>query len=143
MAKENYFICPSCGSDNVIRSENQDGKLECLSCEDTWIPVYAGYVRRKSKAAKKLERENTVHRFDLLKQNIEKAKLVDNAKQKHLLILDIDREFSVLCEKKYEAYSRLGTFEEDYENEYYFNYLNNRLNKMIKDIDRILFYFDN
>ena len=96
---------------------------------------------KKTRILKK-EKQDLIRRHYDLKDLISHSITLQDVKEKHILFVKIDKEFSILCTTKFNAYSYLSEYHDNLDNDYYFSYLNHRANRMLKDIDRILFYFD-
>jgi len=143
--------CPKCKSFNIIDDDDAEFGYECVDCGYIFTNKFIDYkaikekeLKRKQKVRdkKRKAKEKLIQRYKDLKTMIFVAYEIKEVNEKHDSFHDIDQEFSDLCPKKYNSYTLLGEFQENLRNDYYFCYLNNRLTKMIKDIDRILFYFD-
>ena len=143
--------CPKCKSFNIIDDDDAEFGYQCINCGNIFIIEVIDYKalkekeikhKQKIREKKRKAKEKLILRYKSLKKMINKSYKIKDVNRKHDSFHDIDEEFSDLCPKKYKSYTTLGIFQEHLRNEYYFCYLNNRLTKMIKDIDRILFYFD-
>ena len=141
--------CPKCGSFDVIKDDDGMNMFECLDCGHFFHgnitkEMKEIEIKRKQRIrdAKRKTKNDLIQRYKNLKKLIYDSYEITCVEKKHMVFSDIDDEFAVLCPKKFNSYTPLGIFQNNLDNDYYFQYLNNRLTKMIKDIDRILFYFD-
>lgn len=144
-----YGICPDCGMTiNKTRKELDNLYMVCQECDKTWEAKYTyGYedmiVSEKplNNKNKKKQKEILVNKYDLLKLQINKAVSMEDLNLKFKLLTKADKDFKILCSKKYNAYFELGELNKNYFEDSYKAYLNSRSKKMILDIDKILFYF--
>jgi hypothetical protein len=101
---------------------------------------YKDQVERKTRLLKK-EKEDLLKQYYALRFLILSVSSLEHTKDIHNSFAAIDKEFSKLCKPKYSSYEPLPEYRANLENPHYHMYLVHRANKMVKDIDRILFYF--
>lgn len=144
-----YGVCPKCGLNiNKTEEDYPYNQMICTNCGTKWQAKYTyGYEdmiiseSSLSNKEKKKQKENLIKKFEALKAEINLSIYIDDLLTRHNTLSVLDDEFRILCPKKYNAYFELGEFNVTYFPEPYKIYLNNRSNKMLRDIDKILFYF--
>lgn len=140
--------CPKCKKqlkefiivNNVI-------KTSCADCGVIWSPEFKfNYEINKleeklTNREKREQKDSTAEIYVDLKNRIAKLIIISDIEMRHLALREIDNEFSYLASKKYNAYFELTDFYIELNNSNYDKYLDSRIKKMIKDINKILFYF--
>jgi len=149
LPEKQYGICPVCGlTINSTKEKKTHIEMTCDTCGKVWKANFKyGYedmIISETKLPikeKKSQKENIIRKYDALKQGIEESKTIVDLKNRHNMLSTLDEEFKILCAKKYNAYFPLGDFKPEYDPISYSGYLNNRSFKMLRDVDKILFYF--
>lgn len=149
LPEKQYGLCPTCGlTINSTKQKKSYVEMTCDTCGKTWKANFKyGYedmiISEKdlSNKEKKQQKENIIVKYQTLRENIEASKTIDDLKLRHETLSKLDDEFKILCPKKYNAYFGLGDFKSGYDPFAYRGYLNNRSFKMVRDINKILFYF--
>jgi hypothetical protein len=90
---------------------------------------------------KKKQKDFIIKKYEQLKLDIESSKKIVDLQSRHNRLSILDDEFRILCSKKYNAYFNMGNYNNEVIFDYYKKYLDSRSFKMIRDINKILFYF--
>lgn len=142
------ILCPKCNKTlNKITAMNNVIKTSCTDCGVIWSPEFefeydTNISEEKLTNKEKREQKDKVAELYIdLKNRISSLQIIDDVEMKHIALDYIDDEFSYMAPKKYNAYFELTEFYSDLNNSDYNAYLNSRIKKMVKDINKILFYF--
>jgi len=142
------IICPKCKKQlNKLTIMNNVIKTSCTDCGVIWSPEFEfdydiSISEEKLTNKEKREQKDEVAELYIdLKNRIAQLEIITDIEMKHIALDYIDDEFSYMAPKKYNAYFELSEFYSALDNPNYEAYLNSRIKKMIKDINKILFYF--
>lgn len=149
LPEKQYGICPKCGlSINTTKEKEPHHEMKCDNCGTIWTANYTyGYedmIISNTKLPikeKKKQKDNIIKKYEILIEGIENSTAIIDLKERHLILAELNNEFKILCPKKYNAYFDMGEFKTQYIADYYKTYLDSRSFKMIRDINKILFYF--
>lgn len=149
LPEKQYGVCPKCGlTINKTRETKKYVEMTCTTCNNVWKANFKyGYEDMiisetdLPNKEKKKQKEYLIIKYEALKEGIENSKKIDDLRVRHDTLTVLDDEFKILCPKKYNAYFAIGEFKTENEPFSYRSYLNNRSYKMIRDINKILFYF--
>jgi len=149
LPEKQYGICPKCGlSINSAIEGHPHNKMICDTCGTEWEAKYSyGYEDMIVSAIdlpnkdKKKQKDFIIKKYEQLKLDIESSKKIVDLQSRHNRLSILDDEFRILCSKKYNAYFNMGNYNNEVIFDYYKKYLDSRSFKMIRDINKILFYF--
>ena len=149
LPEKQYGVCPHCGlTINSAKETDTHIEMTCDTCGTVWKANYTyGYEdmiisdHKLTNKDKKQQKEKLIIKYEALKLDIENSRAITDIELRHETLFKLDSEFKTLCPKKYNAYFELGDYNRDYNVESYNSYLNNRSFKMVRDINKILFYF--
>lgn len=147
--EKKYAICPVCGLTVHSVEETKKGEeLTCMECDTTWVSKFTyGYndrivsIKELNNKEKKEQKEKLIVKYEELKSQIREINEIEDIREKHYAMDTMDKEFAILCPNKAKAYWDMDEFRNELLNDNYEIYMNGRLRKMIRDIDKILFYF--
>lgn len=149
LPKKQYGVCPICGlTVNTTREKEPYHEMRCDNCGTIWEAKFTyGYEDMIISAVdlsnkdKKKQKEEIIIKYETLREDIRNTSMIEDLEARHFALSNLDQEFKLLCPKKYNAYFEMGSFKPEYDPNAYAGYLKNRSFKMIRDINKILFYF--
>jgi len=140
--------CPKCKKQlREFTIINNVIKTSCADCGVIWSPAFEfdyeiiNPDEKLTNKEKRNQKDSTAKIYVDLKNRILRLTIISDVEIKHIALKEIDSEFSYFAPKKYNAYFELSEFYLALDNPDYNNYLNSRIKKMAKDINKILFYF--